>query len=146
MREDLEQKLYEIAPILYQQKDLEMDKTCMCWGFSCPDTWFDLLFDLSVKLEELNNKLKEYNTEIQAAQVKEKFGTLHFYYIIFGDGLKNAKEELLLNQTIDNLIDEAELKSSQICAICGAKATKITKGWITYVCDECFNKKQGDDI
>jgi len=31
MKEILEQQLYKIAPILYQQHNLNMQQTCMCW-------------------------------------------------------------------------------------------------------------------
>ena len=50
MREDLEKQLYELGPILYQEKDLPMQQTCMCWGFECPDSWFDLLKELTITL------------------------------------------------------------------------------------------------
>ena len=78
MNIDLEQQLYNFGPILYQEKDLSMNQTCMCWGFECPDEWFSLLKDLTIKIEEINNKYKgQY--EYIAHQVKEKFGSLRFY-------------------------------------------------------------------
>ncbi len=78
MNIELEQQLYNLGPILYQEKDLLMNKTCMCWGFECPNEWFSLLKDLTIKIEEINNKYKG-KYEYIAHQVKAKFGSLRFY-------------------------------------------------------------------
>lgn len=76
------QKMMESCPILYRQRKLPMSKTCMCWGIECGKGWFEPLNKLSHKLERLNNYYKNDYVCIEASQVKEKFGTLRFYYDI----------------------------------------------------------------
>jgi hypothetical protein len=48
----------------------------MCWGFECPDEWFDVIWKLS---ETLQTIMERENIVIQASQVKEKYGGLRFY-------------------------------------------------------------------
>ena len=143
MREDLEKQLYELGPILYQEKDLPMNQTCMCWGFECPDSWFNILKDLTIELENINNNYKG-KYECVARQVKSKYGSLRFYYYL-NILIKNSTEdEVKLATELDNkcqaIIDKAEVATTQICCLCGKQATKVSKGWISFYCDDCFNK------
>ena len=39
MNEDLEKKLYADFPVLFQEHNLDMSQTCMCWGLECGDGW-----------------------------------------------------------------------------------------------------------
>lgn len=141
MKEHLEQKLYNIAPILYQQHTLNMQQTCMCWGFETPDTWFNLLYELSSKLENLNKKLQKDNISIQAIQVKEKFGSLRFYYDIINNSNNDNINISELSKQVQDLIDFAEKKSWDICCFCGKPATTTTAGWINRVCDNCVKER-----
>ena len=140
MKEELEQQLYKIAPILYQQHSLNMQQTCMCWGFETPDTWYNLLYKLSVELEKLNQQLKDKNIEIQAVQVKEKFGSLRFYYDIINKSNNNFDTKELYKQ-VNELIDNAEQQSWDICCFCGKPATQTTAGWISRACDNCVKER-----
>lgn len=122
MTPEHECELIKIAPILYQQSTLSEQETCMCWGFECPDSWFDLLKELSFEIENINkNLLAFYNSSCQAVQVKEKFGELRFYYDIItnieiNDTITNNIN--LIRDQINELINKAELKSTKICAYC----------------------------
>jgi hypothetical protein len=53
MTEDKDKKLVAAFPLLYADRNASMRSTCMCWGFSCGDGWFDLIWRLSEKLERL---------------------------------------------------------------------------------------------
>lgn len=68
------------CPMLYADRHLPMTATCMCWGIEAGDGWFEPLNKLSHKLERLNEFYKKDRVCIRAEQVKEKFGTLRFYY------------------------------------------------------------------
>lgn len=82
-----DREVMEKCPILYCMRDASMMETCMCWGFECGEGWKEPLWSLSAKLEALNMQYwPKYHIRIQAAQVKEKFGTLRFYYDIVKDG------------------------------------------------------------
>lgn len=76
------QQMIESCPMLYAQAKLPMSETCMCWGIEAGKGWFAPLNKLSQRLERLNELYKKDHIAIQASQVKEKFGTLRFYYDI----------------------------------------------------------------
>lgn len=114
-------------PNLYRDRYSSMKNTCMCWGFECADGWFDLIDELSEKLEKGIVKLKnsgEKNLPV-AAQVKQKFGTLRFY-------MDCATEEMY------DWVFEAEDKSATICEYCGKPGKTRQKGWIETLCDGCY--------
>lgn len=82
-----DREIMEKCPILYRMRNASMMETCMCWGFSCNEGWKDPLWKASCALEALNMQYwPKYKVRIQAAQLKEKFGTLRFYYDIVKDG------------------------------------------------------------
>ena len=118
-------------PNLYKDRSKSPQETCMCWGFSCGDGWYDLIDKLSAKLEKEIIKFKEENPEEEeypaAAQVKEKFSMLRFYMTYY------TKE-------MDELIKEAETKSSTICEDCGQPGEYRPGGWVRTLCDNCNTK------
>lgn len=127
--------------ILYRDRHASMQQTCMCWGFDCGDGWFDLINALSFQLEMLNHVL---NITITASQVKQKYGTLRFYYSVDFSTLKGAlNEKQLCRQwlrVIDNLVHQAEIASYHICEACGSWADKQTKGYIETLCDKHYKE------
>jgi hypothetical protein len=127
-------------PLLYCDRNGNMQETCMCWGFDVGDGWFDLIKELSEKLEPLvqqwiNENPKPEDAEEAkmwyhpcASQVKEKFGGLRFY-------LSCGTDEMY------DLCHEAERKSYTICENCGAPGKERGGGWIFTLCDICNEKK-----
>jgi hypothetical protein len=72
-------------------------------------------------------------------QIKEKFGTLRFYYTVAGDLPDDASLD-----KICALVDEAERQSSTTCEVCGDPgATTERKGWWFTRCGECKAKIDG---
>jgi hypothetical protein len=69
--------------------------------------------------------------QVVAQQVKEKFGTLRFYY--------SGGEDY-----ISNVVSFAEYLSGRICENCGAMNEKVghTSGWITTVCAVCNTRPE----
>lgn len=131
MKRDLEKKLQKEFPNLYIDLYGSVDQTCMAWGFECGDGWFDLIYDLSKKLEKLILEIpEEARNKYGASQVKEKFGELRFY-------LKAGTDEMF------ELCDEAEDKSGTICEKCGAPGKiRNQRGWLSCLCEDCFSKKE----
>lgn len=77
-------------------------------------------------LEDPEPQLKivpEACPQVVAIQVKEKFGTLRFYYY-GGDDVVNGIERM------------AESMSARMCETCGAPGTARGGGWIQTLCDE----------
>lgn len=70
-------------PLLYRQRKLPMTETCMCWGIDCGIGWYEPLYRLSQSLEAINLDIgKRWGFRIEAEQVKQKYGTLRFYWAI----------------------------------------------------------------
>lgn len=153
---DLQKKLFEDFPLLYGDKDKSMRYTAMCWGIDTGPGWYELIYNLSAKLEKLIEKYIDENPDLpctwcgvkeskhknchnpedgkhepsypKASQVKEKYGELRFY-------MTSATDEMY------ELIDEAEEKSRYICETCGAPGSTRGTGWLTTLCDDCDKSK-----
>jgi len=107
MKYGLQKKLYEKYPIIFSQKDLPMMETAMCWGIECGDGWFFIIDSLCSEIQDScdNNRAPQ----VQAVQVKEKYGSLRFY-------LDRHIE------CFENYIDMAEAISKRVCEQCGSFA------------------------
>lgn len=75
--------IIKMAPILFKNAGGDMRFTCMAFGIEAGRGWYEPIKELAATLEIINLTIgKKYKMAIQAEQVKEKFGTLHFYYNI----------------------------------------------------------------
>jgi len=140
MKKELQDKLFEKYPRIFRQKELPPDQTCMCWGIDTGDGWFNLLDALCFNIQdhldqhngegefEDNKKSHEEDHEpvrqVEAVQVKEKFGGLRFYW----DGGDHF---------IEGLVSMAESMSVLTCENCGNPGTQSGHGWIWTACDVC---------
>jgi hypothetical protein len=94
-------------------------------SFECQSGWYDLLRELSDKLQSIIN-INHF--DLHVIQVKSKFGTLKFYV----DSGTDA---------IFDLIEEYEHKSEEICEECGAKGSLVCYGhWYYTRCPKCAAK------
>lgn len=76
-------RMMDRCPILFTQRHWPMTQTCMCWGVDCGEGWSGPLMELCTELEMLNlTEGKRIGFEIQAQQIKQKYGTLRFYYTV----------------------------------------------------------------
>ncbi len=64
MKDDLDEKLTKAFPFLYADRHGDRRSTCMYWGFSCGDGWFDIIWNLSKKLEPLIRKFLKENPNL----------------------------------------------------------------------------------
>lgn len=123
MTEELQNKLYTKYPKIFVQHTLPMSQTCMCWGIECGDGWYNLLDDLCSNLQTYVDN-SDF-PQVEAVQVKEKFGILRFY----------LDDE---DDVIEAFIDHAESISNKTCEICGTTDNVgHTIGWITTCCEAC---------
>ena len=129
MKEEKQKEFYEKYPKIFVQKDLPMTQTCLCWGLSISSGWTNILDNLCNDIQKYCDEHEDKNFQIEAVQVKEKFGRLMFYSN-FGDDY------------IFNLIDEAEELSAKTCEYCGEDGVPRTGGWIKTLCDNCNEKFQ----
>lgn len=125
MREELENKLRELAPTILKDMWGTANQTCMHWGIECGDGWFELLKELLIALEALNDERAPDEPKAYAEQIKEKFGELRFYL---------AAEDA----EMESLIEEATQTSRVTCESCGNPGKReARKGWISVLCNEC---------
>jgi len=118
-----QKKIFKKYPKIFYEKDMPMDKTCMCWGLECGDGWYNLIDNLCFNLQYISDVT---GNQIVATQVKEKYGTLSFY--------TNGVSDMA-----DDIIEAYSQISASICERCGSSDNvKRTKGyWIKYLCKKC---------
>ena len=126
MKQELDKLLCERYPKMMVNREKSMMETCMCWGFECGDGWFNILDQLMGNIQhhiDWKNKKEEVVAQVTLDQVKEKFGTLRFYYT-GGDDV------------IDGMVRMAESMSGVTCEECGNPGKRIGGGWVTTLCEE----------
>jgi len=137
MKPELEKKLFNMFPDLYRDHKLPDSVSRMGDGFCVGDGWYDIIEDLSVKIDILflKNKLNE-NDYPSVFQVKEKFGGLRYYMNDCSKLSAECKEELY------TLIQEAEAKASQTCQVCGKPGHLVDDGhWLVTLCVDHIKKE-----
>lgn len=119
MNQEYEELLFNLCPSLYKNRD----KTAMTYGFCFGNGWFNIIMNLSIKLERLNQKNKP---KAYFYQAKEKFGSMTIYAV---DTTKEMEE----------LIKKYEHESNHICEECGSqkKVSREGPGWIRTLCKQC---------
>jgi hypothetical protein len=133
MKASLQSSLFEKYPKIFRQNDLPMQQTAMCWGIDTGDGWYNIIDTLCSQIQwHIKHNLdKDEDPEavnVEATQVKEKFGGLRFYYI---GG----------NDFISGLACMAESMSEKTCEECGSPGTQNDVGWIRTQCDSCREKQ-----
>jgi hypothetical protein len=151
MNKTLDQQLCERYPKIFANRYADMTTTAMCWGFECGDGWFNILDQLCSQIQHhidwkerqrevvirLNSKatseeIREVPKEISqvvAEQVKEKYGTLRFYY----DGG---------DERISGMVTLAEGMSEVTCEQCGAPGLSRHGGWVRTLCETHYQQKE----
>jgi hypothetical protein len=123
MTDEKEDILFNTFPNLFPDgRDADIKISLMRFGFP-EDGWFDLIKDLC-------EKITATGIGITVVQVKEKFGTLRFYFDM-NEG--TTKEQY---QIVNDLVSEAEVKSEVTCEDCGKPGKLRMGGWIKCLCDE----------
>jgi hypothetical protein len=126
MKRELDEYLCKVYPKMMVNRDKDMQETCMCWGFAVGDGWFQLLNQLMGNIQnhiDWQNRNGEVVSQVTVDQVKEKFGTLRFYYTGGDDYIRG-------------MVTMAESMSGVICEECGKPGTSTGGGWIKTVCIE----------
>jgi len=105
---------FEIAyPEFYSEKNYG--------GFAVGDGWFAIIDELSGKIQS-HQKWKPETPPVVIEQIKEKFGSLRFYY-------QGGDEK------IAGLVSMAEAMSRVTCEVCGNAGKARGGGWIRVLCD-----------
>lgn len=124
---ELDKKLVEKYPDIFRDRRGNPRETLMCWGFECGDGWYNIIDTLCNNIQ-MHVNIKRC-APVVATQVKEKFGTLRFYY--------NGGDE-----RIDSLVSLVEDWSSSVCEVCGERGElRNDNGWLYTACDDHVRKR-----
>jgi len=77
VKASLQAFLYNTYPLIFCQKDLPVTESSMFRGIECADGWYPILDGLCDVLS--NHACRGSHPPIEAVQVKQKLGGLHFY-------------------------------------------------------------------
>lgn len=121
MRKELDDLLCARYPAIFANRREPINSSCMGWGFSCGDGWFDLIDTLCERLQFWTDRNNA--PQVVATQVKEKWGMLCFYY--WGG-----------NNEQSGMVDMAEALSERICEECGKPGRRLVHGAYMTRCDE----------
>ena len=132
MRQELDKMLCEKYPKMMVNRHKSMQETTMCWGFECGDGWYNILNQLMSQIQHhidwKQDRKERFNqgdgcVPVTLDQVKEKFGTLRFYYSGGDDYIRG-------------LVSMAEAMSGSTCEVCGNAGKFRGKSWFYTACDE----------
>lgn len=132
MRKELEEKLKEAHPNILKDMWGDPKKTCMAWGIECADGWYDLLESMLTKIDLASEAFASIGklVKVEASQVKEKFGTLSFYYDI-------SSSSEIASSIINDIVFRAERASASVCEVTGKHGELCLKGgWYKTLCRE----------
>jgi len=125
---------------IFRERNLPMSQTCMCNGISCEEGWQKTIEELSDTLNYLQTVL---GVEIVAKQVKEKLGTLRFYWDIIVDDANEDIDLERIKRVIGAVVSYYEIRTEHICEFCGEYGNLcVTKtGWKKTLCFEHEKEK-----
>jgi hypothetical protein len=123
MNRELELQLVNKYPKILRDHGGNPMETCMAWGIETDDGWFELLDKCMEKLQYFCDLSTNSGNPVQiiASQIKEKYGTLSFYY--GGEGGTKTDWDI-----IDDIISETERRSAQVCETSGKHGCLCYRG------------------
>jgi len=98
------------------------------WGVECNNGWFNIINMLCRNIQSHLNWKKEI-PQVVVTQVKEKFGSLRFYY----DGG---------DEYVSGLVDMAEAISEVTCEVCGEPGEARQVGWHKVLCEAHHQERE----
>jgi len=143
MTEELDKKLCTDFSELFRNRNKSPRESCLAFGFECGDGWYQLIYALCMVLQYILERNRDIIPDgIIVDQVKEKFGTLHFYISYqFNTNADDSRVDRIVS-AINSAIYYAETLSSITCEVCGKLGSVRDTSWVQCLCDEHYiNKK-----
>ena len=165
MKPELDKQLCEKYPKIFKNRNASQIESCMYWGIDVSDGWYDIIdalcqaatytYTTAIMVDEADGKRLNiapysytnettYHFEIKppqlvADQVKEKFGTLRFYYHTeLEEKMSYLKEtgkypelDKILERYynyFDGIVHFAETLSERTCEVTGLKGEMHVTG------------------
>lgn len=113
MNNELDTLLCERYLLIFADRNGDITRSGMPFGFECGDGWFSLIDALCERLQFSTDH--DGSPQVVASQVKEKWGALCFY-------VHSASEEQW------GMIRMAEAMSGRICEECGQHGQVLVNG------------------
>jgi hypothetical protein len=136
MTPKLDKFLCKTYPKLFVNRHADMRTTCMCWGFDCSDGWFWLIHNICAAIQSHIDHTFPKPEQVIVDQVKEKYGTLSFY---FHGG----------DDCTDGMVRFAEWLSGVTCEACGSTNMdtigRTTKSYYKTCCKGCIPQLLNND-
>ncbi len=147
MRDELEMKLAEEFSFMrkgltlaQQRANGSVNDLYSAFGCDCGDGWYELLRSLCTEIGEAYAEAG-LPVDIGIDQIKEKFGTLRFYYHTWEHADRTPENETAYREVhlkIGEIVSGYEDKSEEICEECGkAGVLRSDLGWMQTLCGEC---------
>jgi hypothetical protein len=145
MSPELEHELVSKYPDIFKDYKGDPKDTCLAFGIECGDGWFDIIerlcYLIQSEVDYINRMHKDkMKYRCWAFQVKEKYGSLHFYYdFSYAEGLSEQEQDIIHRSTdhIGGMSAMASQMSSRICEHCGARGKKGHESYARTLCDAC---------
>lgn len=163
MRDDLELKLQEEFAFMKQNHVPEERGLYRRWGCECSSGWYDIIYDCCRQIADRYEK-EGIEVDFEPTQIKEKWGTLRFYYgykdapcgiaaidfIGSGESLRLGPDpdkdspKRILREDIAAIVSAAEERSKTTCEWCGDTQSASLRtnlgGRVLTLCDSCTGK------
>lgn len=161
MKKELKQQLQADFPFMNQNNAKE-GNPYRRWGCECSDGWYELIHQCCQQITEKYHQ-EDIEIDFVPAQIKEKFGTLRFYFgyedapcgIAAFDFLNDgtsirfepdsegcSEKKKLFRREISDIVKATEAKSRTVCEFCGKETTVCLRKdlrWVKTLCDSCYN-------
>ena len=110
-----------------------------CWIYELPEGWIKGFG--KTMCDELRDALGEHVGDFVIQQLKEKFNELRLCWCWEDKDYTDEEAEELnrLYSIIESIIDKYAQISYNTCTVCGAPATKWTRGYLASYCDVCYD-------
>jgi len=126
MKQEYDTYLCTTYPKMFVNRYKPMTETTMCWGFDCGDGWYNIINQLCANIQhhiDWKNRKEEIVPQVTVDQVKEKFGSLRFYFTGGDDYIRG-------------MATMAESMSGVTCEECGNPGSTLGRGWLTTLCEK----------
>lgn len=158
MRKELDEALVAKYPLIFKDRNGDMQRTLMCWGFECGDGWYNIIDVLCGKLSSDYISAKSRYDFIKD-RVGEKVyggsgdvitqGEIDLRKQIMDEEASKVPVAVQVKEKFGGLrfyvqaatsrhydyISFAESMSYRTCEQCGAPGKRYTDGWHKVLCD-----------
>lgn len=154
MQKHLQEALADEFP--FMRRGLSIGEQQKRWGSICDlygafglevgDGWYQLIEDMCGEIAAVY-EAEGAAVDLVVDQVKEKYGTLRFYYHHKGPRIAGHASDCPpgpseLQQKVERIVDGYEEKSACICEDCGKPGSLRTDlDWMLTLCDEHYHAR-----